>query len=118
MVKRVESAIQRAVVDWVWTKHPGIGLHATLNEHGYDRGGKTLGADEGITDLILWKRHERILHLLFLELKQKKGKLSESEEEWAENYSTNMEARNTSYAMACGFSAAKNVITDWMGRFV
>lgn len=111
-MKRIEDAIQIAIVDWIKKTYPVLRVHATLNENSYTK--TAMGSDIGIPDILIFHRRDRILHMLFLELKTTKGKLQPSQIEWAECYEQTLASKNTRYAVAKGFEAAKNVIADWM----
>lgn len=108
---RVEASIQRHLVAWIRSEYPSIKVVATLNEN--SRTQIEMGCDVGITDLILLDRHDGVLFVFFLELKTKKGKLSQSQKDWQEDYINRYESANATYDVAYGFSQAKEKIKDW-----
>jgi hypothetical protein len=109
---RIEASIQRHLVAWIKETYPQAKCIATLNEN--NRHCMDMGCDEGITDLLIMERRtDGLLWMLFLELKKKKGKLSESEIKWAKDYHINFASKNTVYAVAYGFSAAKEIIEQF-----
>lgn len=107
----VEAAIQRALVLWLRAEHPTVRFHSTLNENSHHQ--TDMGCDIGIPDMLLFERRGDVLHVLFLELKKKKGVLSKSQKDWATCYHLGLEGSNTSYAVAYGFVAAKEIINQW-----
>jgi hypothetical protein len=109
--KRIEAAIQRALVVWLRAEHPALRFHATLNENSHHQ--TDMGCDIGIPDLLLFRRVGEVLHVLFLELKKKTGKLSPSQKDWATCYHLGLAGSNTDYAVAYGFEQAKEMITEW-----
>lgn len=112
-MKRVEAAIQKAVIRYVNTEMEGVMITATANELSYtniDQIGSI-----GIPDLLLFTRDDDTMRLLFLELKSKKGKLRPTQKEWATKYWLDYAADNTSYGVAYGFLDAIAQITTWKG---
>jgi len=110
-MKRVESAIQRATVDYVKKTYKQMVLQATLNEN--SRHNIEMGLSVGITDLIIFLRHKDVLHVFFHELKtkEKNSKRNESQVKWYnETYVPKLQASNTHYAFSNGFSEAKKAI--------
>ena len=117
MAKNVESAIQKAVVQWVRTNHPLVLIHATSNEHSF---AKHSDYSLGIPDLLLFHRSGAILHCLFLELKTKKrikekdGGLRKTQIQWIESYLEDFAADNTLCEVAHGYTEAINIIMNWL----
>lgn len=111
MSRNVESSIQRAVVDWIKKTYPMVMIQATLNEH--SRGAMSMGCTKGITDLLLFYTPSgQPMHVIFLELKTKAGRLSVSQTEWVRDwYNEKLKADNTHHAVAYGFSEAKAEIS-------
>jgi hypothetical protein len=115
MVSRIESAIQRAVVDWFYKTYPDYNLQATLNEN--SRHSVEMGLMVGITDLLIFARKDAILHVFFLELKtqSRNSILRPSQEKWHKDiYLPKLQASNTHYAVAKGLSEAKKEIAEWV----
>lgn len=114
--RRIEDAIQRALVKWIREECPSIHIIATRNEDSRKFVG--MGVDVGVTDLILMKKRDDILQVLFLEMKTKRGKLSESQKEWKTGkYDLLLNSNNTQYDVAYGFENAKEKILDWLCIF-
>lgn len=77
-----------------------------------------MGCEEGSTDLLLRRRKaDGYLHILFLELKTTDGTLSPSQIDWVADYYSRFASRNTTYAVAYGFSEAKEVVSAWVEEF-
>lgn len=113
MVKRIEASIQRALVDWIKNNHSEIMMQATLNEN--SRHAMDMGCTAGIPDLLLFRRAEDVLHVMFLELKTTQGKLSKPQTEWVrDDYDVRLKSSNTHYAVAYGFSDAKKEVMRWV----
>ena len=113
-MKKVESAIQRALVDWFGKTYKDYMLQATLNEN--SRHNIEMGVVVGITDLLIFARKDDILHVFFHELKtkHKMSKLSDSQVDWYKDfYIAKLKAKNTHYAISKGLSEAKQAIIDW-----
>lgn len=111
---RVESAIQRALVDWFCKTYKDYMLTATLNEN--SRHNIEMGVVVGITDLLIFARKDDILHVFFHELKTKSNasKLRPTQIEWHKKiYLPKLKASNTHYAVSKGLSEAKKEITEW-----
>lgn len=104
--RRIEASIQRHLVKWLEEEFPHVRIVATLNEN--NRHCMDMGCQEGITDLLLfWEPNgDGIEHIFYLELKTKTGKLSDPQIEWAEKRPIRS---NTHYAVAYGFSQAKDI---------
>lgn len=75
-----------------------------------------MGMDIGEPDFRLYARRNSILYILFLELKKKDGKLSQSQKTWNEDFDINFAASNTTRCVAYGFDEAKNIIVDWLNK--
>jgi hypothetical protein len=109
MAKKTESAIQRALVDWLTNNYRHVMVQATLNENSRNYMG--MGCTVGIPDLIIFWRRFGVLQVLFLELKTKKGRLSNSQTGWKSAwYDSLLKEKNAHYAVAYGFSDAKNIL--------
>jgi len=111
-IKRVEAAVQRGAVRWIYETYDGVKVVATLNEN--NRHCMDMGCDDGITDLILfWTPpvEPYIMHTLFLELKKSEGKLQPNQKDWAASYHEGWAANNTYYACAYGFKQVREIIT-------
>ena len=110
MTKRnVEASIQRALVAWLKEHYKHVMIQATLNEHSRTQMG--MGCTVGIPDLLLFWRRGGVLNVLFLELKTKTGRLSDSQHSWKDAWLDSfLAAPNTHYAVAKGFGAAKEVV--------
>jgi len=108
MSKRVESAIQRAVVRWVAGTYDHVKVVATLNEN--NKHCMDMGCDLGITDLIIHWTVDGTMYTLFLELKTTTGSLQESQEDWAFDYQYHYAATNTYYGTAFGYEKAIEII--------
>ncbi len=108
-MRRIESAIQSAVIHWVKTTYPAIMIAATANEKNYKET-RQIGC-VGIPDLLLFDESGRVL---FLELKKKRGKLLPSQIDWNEAFDKNHPA-NFSREVAFGYQEAITAIQDWIG---
>lgn len=107
--KKTESAIQRALVDWLASNYRHVMVQATLNEN--SRNYMSMGCTVGIPDLMLFWRRGGILQVMFLELKTKTGRLSKSQTGWKEAwFDALLKEKNAHYAVAYGFSDAKNIL--------
>lgn len=107
--KSTEAAIQRALVAWLGDHYKYVMVQATLNENSRTHMG--MGCTVGIPDLLLFWRCNGTLNVLFLELKTKTGRLSQSQTGWKSAwYDCFIVAPNSHYAVAHGFGAAKKVI--------
>lgn len=101
--KNAEGAIQRALVRWIRDKYgPFVRVHATMNED--SRTQAAMGIDIGIPDLLIFYHVGDVEHIFYLELKTKTGCLSKSQKYWVSKY---VKSSNTDYAVAYGFSEAK-----------
>lgn len=81
-------------------------VQATLNENSHYC--MDMGCTTGITDLLLFKRLGSVLHVVFFEIKTKKGKLIPSQVEWeAEWYKCRLVGANTYYDVGYGFEECK-----------
>ena len=109
--KQVEAAIQKHIVLYVRDTYPLVKIHATQNEHSYN---KNTDGDLGITDLILFRRKGKTLHIFFLELKTTVGTLLASQKKWKKDYDKDFAANNTTYGVAYGYTAAKDAIDSWI----
>ena len=108
-MKRIESAIQAAVIRWVKETYPEVIITATANERSYKETSQI--GSLGITDLILF---HPVQGVLFLELKTTKGKLQPSQIEW----NITFDSINFNYPckrdVAYGYNEAINIISAWM----
>jgi hypothetical protein len=114
MTSRVESAIQRALVDWLVKKYPQLVTQATLNEN--SRHNIDMGLSVGITDLLIFLRKDDICHIFFHELKTKAkaSRLRDSQVEWYRDiYVPKLQASNTHYAVSKGFTEAKLAVDSF-----
>jgi len=112
---RVESAIQRALVDWFGKTYKNCMMQATLNEN--SRHNIEMGVVVGITDLLIFARKDDILHVFFHELKTKSNasKLRQTQIDWHKKiYIPKLQAANTHYVVSKGLSEAKQAIIDWI----
>lgn len=100
-MKRTEHAIQAAVIRWVKEELPSVIICATQNELSYKDIAQI--GHIGISDLILFHADRRVL---FLELKQKKGKLSQVQKDF-------LSLCYHPCDVAYGFSEAKRIIGEW-----
>lgn len=107
--KKVEAAIQRALVAWIRENYPSVEILATLNEN--SRHQIDMGCDVGITDLLIFKPVQNVKHIFYLELKTQTGKLHASQKKWAARYTP---YENTHYGVAYGFADAREQIKEWM----
>lgn len=109
--RNIEAAIQRAVVHWMKEHHPAIMMQATLNENSHHC--MDMGCTAGIPDLLLFLPgpQDGLLHIFFLELKTKKGKLSDSQIAWA---LTRPRSHNVTYGVAYGYTEAIQAIQSWV----
>lgn len=113
-VKRnIEAAIQRELVKWlriqgleaVWIRNEGKKslLSAKLD--------KLSGCVAGFPDLIIFKQVRTITHILHLELKQEKGKLSESQKKW---HAAFIPSGNRKLATGYGLLHCQQIVKDWV----
>lgn len=113
MVKRVEAAIQRAVIAYIRKRFPHVKIAASQNEN--SRHAASQGMDIGEPDLRLLWRTGGVTHLLYLELKTKKGRLSPSQIAWNADFDANYSSDNCTRAVAYGLDDAchqlKNLLT-------
>jgi hypothetical protein len=107
----IEAAIQRAVVAFIADSFPDVKVIAPMNEN--SRHSLPMGVDVGCPDLILLRRKDGQLFVYFLELKTKKGRLRDTQKDWAADYEKRFACANTYHAVAYGFSAAKQQLLDW-----
>ena len=89
-----------------------VKLAASQNEN--SRHAVDLGMDVGEPDLRFYCRPGDILHMFYLELKKKKGKLSESQIEWNVDFDANYAGVNATRAVAYGFLEAREKIISWL----
>lgn len=85
-----------------------IKVAANFNE--YARQHKDMGMDVGSTDLRISWRLRGIYHVLYLELKTKKGKLSPEQILWNEDFDENFASENCKRAVAYGYEHAVTII--------
>jgi len=104
MSKQIEKSIQRATVDFVRNNYPEIIIHATSNEHSYDKHNDYC---LGIPDLILIHPSNG---LLLLELKTSTGKLNKNQIQWNANFDAITFAYPCQREVAYGFAEAKRII--------
>lgn len=113
MAKKVEAAIQRALIDWIGNNYRHVMVQATLNEN--SRNYMNMGCTVGIPDLLIFWRKNGVMQVMFLELKTKKGKLSKSQINWKDAwYDSLLKEKNTHYAVAYGFGQAKDILEKVM----
>lgn len=91
-----------------------VKLAASQNEN--SRHAVDLGMDVGEPDLRLYCRPDDILHMFYLELKKKKGKISESQIEWNGDFDANYAAINARRDVAYGFLEAREKIINWLSE--
>jgi hypothetical protein len=101
-VRKIEDAIQAAVISWVHEVYPEVLITTTSNEKHYKQ--TRMVGSLGIPDLILFYKH----HVFFLELKTKTGKLRQTQKNWFASFSFPHSAD-----VAYGFDEAKQKITAW-----
>lgn len=111
MVRKIEAAIQAALIYWVKETYPQIMITTTANERSY-REINQIGSI-GITDLLLFDRRNEIVHCLCLELKKIKGKLLPSQIIWNQSFDKDWKCINFTRAVAHGFNEAKEIISGW-----
>lgn len=75
-----------------------------------------MGVDVGCPDLIIGIPYKGIFHLLFLELKTKKGKLRDTQKAWNERFDNNLipKCSNISRAVAYGYDDAIKHIENFL----
>ena len=73
-----------------------------------------MGMDVGQPDLVFMVRSDDVLHILFLELKTKKGKLRESQKLWNDDFDKNFLSKNATRDVAYGFSEAQEKIKGFL----
>lgn len=111
MSRKVEAAIQRALVDWIAKTYPHLVVQATLNENSHKC--VDMGICVGITDLIIFSKG----NILFLELKTKDRNsfLSPSQIDWYRDvYLVKLKSPNTHYAVAKGLAEAKEEVIKFV----
>lgn len=116
-MKRIEATIQRSLIHWVKTSLPDVMLTTTSNENHF-REKDQIGC-LGISDLILFRRHNNILHCFFLELKtkQKSSRLNDNQLAWMDIFDSQYAASNTTRSVAVGYADAKGQIIQWLATF-
>lgn len=107
-MNRIESAIQAALILWVKETYPTVIITATANERSYKET-KQIGC-LGITDLLLFHSDGGAL---FLELKQKKGKLQPSQMDFNRMFDA-WHPDNFSRDVAYGYIHAQEIIIKWL----
>lgn len=114
-MKKVERAIQNALLHWLKTDHPEVMATATDNENNY-KDTSAIGC-KGITDLLLFRKRNNLLDIFFLELKtkQKGSRLNDNQIAWNIDFDENYAAENAHRDVAIGFADAKEKILNWLG---
>jgi len=113
-MKKIEKAIQAALLSWLKENYPTILVTATLNEASYKEV-RQIGST-GISDLILFAVKNDIMYILFLELKKKKGKLKPSQILWNVDFDARFKCSNNMRDVAYGFAEAKYIIEKWIAN--
>lgn len=105
MVRKIEDAIQRELIRWLRAEYPHLKITATRNEENRNR------VDEieiGMPDLLIrWPRGD-VMHLLYFEIKTKKGRLSKEQKEWAAFHRLS----NEHYGIGYGLIQCKDVLRE------
>lgn len=89
-----------------------VKVAASQNEN--SRHATHLGTDIGEPDLRLSARAGGVYYMYYLELKTTKGRLRESQTEWADDFNQNFACNNASCDVAYGFQEAKDKIIAWI----
>lgn len=110
--RRIEATIQKEAVRKIREKYPFLLIHATLNE--LARNHVDMGIDVGIPDLLLMGRNDNLLHVFFLEIKTKTGKMRDTQIEWADKYAMTLCATNTCYGVAYGYLELLELVDKWV----
>ena len=113
-VRRVELAIQRAVVQWALRlAYPGLLVTVTSNESHY-KDTQQIG-QLGIQDVLVFIPRGDVLAVLFLELKTKQGSLSDAQIQWNEEFDRRYgHLANVRRGVAYGFTDAKRMISQFL----
>lgn len=102
--KNIEDAIQRDLMLWIKREHPYLKAFATRNEDSRKRSEEI---EVGLPDVIIRWEQGGIRHLFYLEIKRKKGRLSENQKQWIKDNSL---LANEYYAVAYGLEECKQAI--------
>lgn len=112
----MEKAIQKALVRWflttIYHTSHNIKLIAVQNEN--SRHETDMGVDNGHPDLYL----AGCDNIHYLELKKKKGKLSDNQKKWNEWFDDNLSCDNITRDVAYGYEQAKEKITIWCNNLI
>lgn len=109
--KLTEDAIQRALIHWIGENYPGVVVLAIRNEDMRERSDEIV---RGHPDLHMEYNRKRTTHILKLELKTKKGRLSAAQREWNIWFDNTHKSKNCKRAVAYGFTEAKQIVSTWI----
>lgn len=111
-MKRVEAAIQKEVLRWVKEQYPDVIITATANERSYKE------VDQigclGIQDILIFKVMNGVMHIYFLELKSKKGRLLKSQIDFNILFDSKFACDNAKRDVAYGLIEAKEKVMAWI----
>jgi len=82
------------------------------NEHA--RNYVNMGVDVGSPDLLITQRKGDVVHMLYLELKTKAGKLSDNQMAWNKDFDEHFACKNCKRDVAYGFSEAKRIVSEFL----
>jgi len=119
-----EEDIQQAVYSWIAKQMYGqtfpyfvcFSVPNERNSNAYHMAKlKRMGLTPGISDLVLiWMAYDGHIHVLYLELKRKGGKLSPKQKEFKE-YVDGVNSRALTYEVAYNYHEAKEKIRNAIG---
>lgn len=93
-MNKIEDAIQKELICWLRQEYPTAKVTATRNESNYRR---TDEIEVGMPDLLIRQPRGEVMHLIYFEIKTKKGRLSPTQISWSQ------QPRLSNEHYGCGF---------------